>query len=302
MFKLNQTLGIFLVFLMGIQAISIAQEEQTEENPLKRQLEIGISSEYYWLNLGQGSALRLKSSAFNLTDISLQQETSGGKQHFEHASAGIGIFANYGLNKDLSIGLEWTLLQHLDYHESAFLTQTYFVAQGQLQVNNSGRYSFGSNVDINRVLLNFQWSPLSIVNKKDLRLKMVIKAGAGPSFYILNNSIRDAFLSLDVVSPNATGTFRLGPGTIKRETFNEQSWSWRIGGGFTLKTNFLPGIHLGAYYDHFGSFVQQPTADPGLFTLTSVNTGSPEQVIAIDSAERSRKLSAFSILIKIFAW
>ncbi|ARV13270.1 hypothetical protein BTO09_13385 [Gilvibacter sp. SZ-19] len=302
MFKSSLTLGFLAVFLLGQQALSLAQINEQVDNSYQRRLEIGLSSGYYWLQLGDGSALNLNTNALNPTGITLQQEALGGNQKFDQTTAGIGLFANYIIVKDLSIGLEWTLLQDLDYHESAFLTQAYFVNQGQLKVKNSGRYSFSSNIDLHRVLLNFQWSALSILNRKQIQLAMVVNVGAGPSFYFLNNSIKDAFLSLDVVSPNATGSFRLGPGTIKQETFIEQSWSWRVGGGFTLKTKFLPGIHLGAYYDDFGSFVQQPAADATLFTLSSVNTGSPEQVISIDSADSSRKLSAFSFLIKIFAW
>ncbi len=264
-------------------------------------LEIGISTGYSWLNLESGRALLFDTNDLTQNEITVNEQASGINQEFDQSKAQIGLFANWNFSKRLSIGVQWDLLQQIEYRENAFITQSYLDSRGEISVNNSGRYAFGSTTDINVLWLSFKWSPIAFNLGKN-HLSIYLKAAAGSSFYSLSNRIPDAFLSLDFMSPAAVGNFRLGPGEIVNQDFNQQAWAWQVGGGFSLRSTVIPGIRLGLFYSGLGSFIQQDVSPAELFVLTAVNSQANDQFINISSSQQARSLRSLSLAIEIFAW
>ncbi|NQX78415.1 hypothetical protein [Gilvibacter sp.] len=296
----SKTIIVHLAFVFALHSC-FAQEGSMPYSQHIKGLEIGVSTGYSWLNLETGRALQFDTNDLTQNQITVNKQASGINQKFDPSKAQIGLFANWNFSNRLSIGVQWNFLQQIEYRESAFITQSYFDSRGEISVNNSGRYAFGSTTDINVLWLSFKWSPITFNLSKN-QLSIYFKAAAGSSFYSLSNRIPDAFFSLDFMSPTAFGNFRLGPGEIVNQNFNQQAWAWQVGGGFSLRSTVIPGIRLGLFYSRLGSFIQQDVSPAELFVLTAVNSQASDQFINISSSEQARSLSSLTLAIEIFAW
>ncbi|MDC7998298.1 hypothetical protein [Gilvibacter sediminis] len=292
-----------LINLAAVLAVQFcqAQEYSTHYEKRIKGLEIGINTGYCWLKLEPGQALRLTTNDLTQNEITVNEQAAGFNQEFDGSAAQIGLFANWNFSKQFSLGIQWDYLQQIEYRESAFITQSYFDSRGQLSVHSSGRYAFGSTADINVLWLGFKWSPVTF-DIRNNRLSLFLKAGGGSSFFKLVNRIPDAFLSLDFVSPAANGNFRLGPGEIVKQEFNQQAWAWQLGGGLSLRSKHIPGISLGFYYTNLGSFIQQDVSPAELFVLDAVNSQAEDQFINISSSQQPRSLKSLSLALQIFVW